>query len=257
MPGGSRLAIVKLNDRLYQLERRITAIAMVIMGTVVFLDVLHRFWTRQSGLFSALFGTSQGGAIASQALGGLIVLAFAYGALRTRGRASGMGTAARALAITVGMYAVMEVFTLVVPNGLVWSQTLGLMLMLWVACMGASMAAHEHRHLALDFGSKLWPKKVLPYAQALGNFITALFCAALGLLAIYSIRQHYGDYVDTEGAGGIFPALPVPKWIAFLGMPLGFFVMSARFFVQTAHSFQGEVEEDDPLLLLGLKDETK
>ncbi len=230
---------------------------MVVMGTVVFLDVLHRFWTRQSGLFSGLFGTSKGGAIASQTFGGLIVLAFVYGALRTRGRAAGVSTALRAGGVTVGLYALMEAFTVVLPNGLVWSQTLGLMLMLWVACMGASMAAYEHRHLALDLGSKLWPKKALPYAQAFGNLITALFCAALGLLAIYSIRQHYGDYVDTEGAGGIFPALPVPKWIAFVGMPLGFFVMSARFFVQTAHSFKGEVEEDDPLQMLGLKGDKK
>ncbi|MCC6810014.1 MAG: TRAP transporter small permease [Deltaproteobacteria bacterium] len=242
----------RLDRAIHTFEKRLTAACLVVMGAVVALDVAHRFWTRQQGLFARVYGGGDFASYASKLTGGAIVLAFVYGALRTRGRSGGFNTFARALGIVLGAVVALELFVWILPNGLVWSQTLALALMLWVACLGASMAAFEHRHLALDLGSKLWPKKALPYAQAFGHLITGLFCAVLGVLAIYSIKAHFSDYVDTDGAGGIFAALPVPKWIAFMGMPVGFFVMAARFLAQTKHAFQGEVEEDDPLQMLGL-----
>ncbi len=246
-----------LSTKIYQLERRFSAVAMGIMGTIVFFDVLHRFWTRSDGLFAGLYGGGSAGAVASQLTGGAIVWLMVYGALRTRGRTSGVTTAAFALGIVAAGWLGMEAFVRILPNGLVWSQTLGLVFMLWVACIGASLATYEHRHLALDLGAKVWPKKILPFTQALGNGVTALFCLTLGVLAIFSIRSHYGDWHDTGGAGGIFAALPVPKWIAFLAMPTGFFIMAARFFAQTLESLRGVVEEDDPMQMLGLGDDTE
>lgn len=240
-----------MNAFVFRIEKKIAAACLAVMGTVVFFDVMHRFWTRQEGLFSRFYGNTPSGLIASKLTGAVIVLAFVYGALRTRGRPHAASTFVRAVVIEALAYAGIEAFVWIVPNGLVWSQTLGLALMLWVACVGASMAAYEHRHLALDLGSKLWPKKTLPYVQAFGHAVTALFCVALGVLALYSIGAHYKDYVDTDGASGVFVALPVPKWIAFLGMPVGFFVMAVRFAMQAK---KHELEEDDPLQMLGLKD---
>ena len=51
-------------------------------------------------------------------------------------------------------------------------------------------------------GSKVWPKRAVPYVQAAGNFITASFCLILAGLAIVSLRDHFRDYAETDGAGG-------------------------------------------------------
>jgi len=242
-----------LNLKVYAVERVFCAIAIAIMGTVVFFDVLHRFWTRQEGLFSRLYGMSAAGQLGSKLTGAVIMLGFAYLAARTRGRAPGLPTAVRA-ALAVGlMWVFMEAFVWLLPSGLVWSQTLGLVLMLWVATLGASLATYEHRHLALDLGSKLWPKKALPYAQAFGNLVTTLFCLLLAVLACSSIKGHFIDWQETSGSAGVFAALAVPKWLAFLALPVAFSIMALRFFAHTLQSFRGAVEEDDPLQMLGLK----
>lgn len=244
-----------VSRKLYGLERKFTAVMIIVMGIAVFLDVMHRFWTHKDGLFAGWFAAlgPSGANIASQLFGAALTTLLTFGALRTRGRDSSAKTWLLGAGLTAALWLVMEVFVRVLPNGLVWSQTLGLALMLSLATLGASLATYEHRHLALDLGSKLWPKRALPYAQAVGNLITALFCLTLAVLSVMSIRSHFGDWVDTDHAGGTFAALPIPKWLAFIPMPIGFGVMAMRFFGQTLDSFRGAVEEDDPLQMLGLK----
>ena len=75
----------------------------------------------------------------------------------------------------------------------------------------------------------------------------------LAALSVLSIQSHFGDWTDTDGAGGTFVALPIPKWLAFTSLPVGFSIMALRFIGHTIDSFRGTVEEDDPLQMLGLK----
>ncbi|MFT3709762.1 MAG: TRAP transporter small permease [Archangium sp.] len=229
-----------LSDRIYALESRFVTVALSIMGVVVFFDVVHRVASRE---------LSWAGRITWFVVGVIAVT----GALRLRKEAPGWKAWAIAVGIVTATWGALRAFLFLLPNGLVWSQTLGLVLMLWVGVLGASMATKEHRHLALDLGAKLWPKKWLPKVQGVGNVITALFCLSLGLLACVSLRDHFKDWSDTDGAGGIFPALAIPKWIAFGGIPIGFSIMTARFLAQALESFRGKVEEDDAMHMLGLK----
>ncbi len=235
----------------YRAEQRFVALAMAVMGVVVFLDVVHRVASRpmsaltKAGVFLVLWG-------------------FSYGALRLRGVSKTAASLAPpqsvgkslgfSFALTLGLYAFLWAFLTVLPNGLVWSQTLGLVLMLWVGVVGASLATAERRHLALDLGSKLWPKRALPYVQAVGNVVTAAFCLALAALAVWSLKDHWKDWRDTQGAGGVFAALPIPKWAAYLAIPTGFLAMAVRFFLQALDGAKkGTVEEDDAMHLLGMK----
>jgi TRAP-type C4-dicarboxylate transport system permease small subunit len=231
--------------RIYKLERSFVAWATALMGVLVFLDVIHRVTTRPR-TWTEVFVI---GACA------LVVTFLAVRARRAAGGRAPSSTGAQlgvSAAIVVGAGALLKGFVTVMPNGLVWSQTMGLVLMLWIAVVGASMATHEHRHLSLDLGSKLWPKSVLPKVQAIGNTITALFCFFLAVVSVISLRKHLGDWQDTDGAGGHFAALALPKWIAFAVMPPGFAIMGARFIAQAIESFRGKVEEDDAMHMLGL-----
>lgn len=234
----------KLSDAVYAVERAFVGVALAVMGVVVFFDVLHRVASREWSLGWSLVWV-------------VAALSMTVGALRVRGITQGVATWAMAAAIVGLGYGALRVFLLAVPNGLVWSQTLGLVLMLWVGVIGASMATRERRHLALDLGSKLWPKKMLPAVQGVGNVVTSVFCVVMAVLACFSLRSHYGDWSDTEGAGGVFVGLPIPKWAAFVGIPLGFGLMAVRFAAQSIESFRGKLEEDDAMHMLGLDQEER
>jgi C4-dicarboxylate transporter DctQ subunit len=238
---------VSFADRVYRVEQRFVAAAMGVMGIVVFFDVVHRVASRELSNPARLAWAA-------------VAVTVCTAALRMRQRTAPMAatkTWIQGALMAAGLWVGLRVFLAVLPNGLVWSQTLGLVLTLWVGIIGASMAARQHRHLALDLGSKLWPRRALPYVQAVGNLLTAVFCLVLAGLAVVSLRDHFRDYADTEGAGGIFPAVAIPKWIAFFGIPIGFVLMAVRFFAQVMDGFRGKVEEDDALRMLGLEVESK
>jgi TRAP-type C4-dicarboxylate transport system permease small subunit len=244
-----------LSGRIYAAERRFAAVATGLIGAVVFLDVLHRTASREEGLMGRLLGPGPWTGPLGTVLGTLFFTVVVQAALRMRGRPASPRTWLMAAAVSVAGWGALRGFLWVLPNGLVWSQTLGLVLMLWVGVVGASMAARDRRHLALDLGSKLWPPSVLPYVQGLGHLVTALFCFVLVVLSCVSLRDHYRDWSSTAGAGGSFVALALPKFVAFLVVPVGFLVMGVRFVAQMLESFAGKVEEDDALHMLGLQAE--
>lgn len=244
-----------LSARVYAVEQGFSAVATGLIGAVVFLDVVHRTASREEGFLGRMLGPGVWSGPVGTLLGLAFFTAVVQAALRMRGRAPGGATWGVAAAITLAGWLALRAFLWLLPNGLVWSQTLGLVLMLWVGVVGASMAARDHRHLALDLGSKLWPKALLPKVQGVGHFVTALFCFVMVALAVTSLRDHHKDWVDTAGAGGTFVAIALPKFLAFGIVPLGFSIMGLRFLAQARESFGGKVEEDDALHMLGLQQE--
>lgn len=242
----------KWSDKLADVEKRFVSIAMAVMGIVVFLDVAHRVSSTRGGLSQRVFGDSDAGVAAATVAVTAIWIIAVRGALAMRQEPGGARAWIKSVVVVAAGFGALKLFVLVLPNGLIWSKTLGLVLMLWIGLIGASLATHERRHLALDLGSKLWPKKWLPAIQGIGNLVTAFFCVTMAALAIVSIKAHFGDWQDTDGAGGIYPDLPIPKWIAFLVMPLGFGLMTLRFVAQAMESFAGKIEEDDAMHMIGM-----
>jgi TRAP-type C4-dicarboxylate transport system permease small subunit len=202
----------RIDAAIYRVERQVVAWAMVVMGLVVALDVVHRVATRQNGFLERavrrILPDSLGGSAATVAsvLIGLVGLAAFYAVFRRRGVAS----KPRALlyaAIAVGVFwGLVELYVRAVPSGLVWSQTLGLALMIWAGFVGSSLATRERRHLSLEIGPRLFPARARKYVVALGHLVTAGFCVFLLVLAIWSVTQHYGDWTDSGHEGGTFTA---------------------------------------------------
>jgi TRAP-type C4-dicarboxylate transport system permease small subunit len=244
---------VRLSERIYSVEKRFAATATGLIGAVVFLDVVHRTASREEGLLGRVLGPGPWTGPLGTVLGIAFFTVVVQAALRMRGRAAGASTWGLAAVFSIGGWLALRAFLWLLPNGLVWSQTLGLVLMLWVGVVGASMAAHDKRHLSLDLGSKLWPASLLPKVQGLGHLVTGSFCLVLAVLSCVSLRDHYRDWSSTAGAGGTFVALALPKFVAFSIVPVGFCVMGVRFFAQMLESFAGNVEEDDALHMLGLQ----
>lgn len=228
-----------LDEALLRAERFAAAAMLAGMGLVVFLDVSHRVATRTGSLLANPLVMAPVAALVA-------VLAF-----RTRGhpRAIPYG-----VATGVGLVLAQQLFVRVLPNGLVWSQTLALALTLWLGCIGASIAAHERRHLALDVGSKLWPPAVAPKAAAVGHVITAAFCALLLWLGFRSVLQHLDLWQSTGGAGGTLSGTAIPKWAAAAAIPYGMAALTFRFLYEAWRTWTGElaVGGDDTLHQLGI-----
>jgi len=225
------------DEGLFRVERWLVAAILVVMGLVVFLDVVHRVSTRQGSLLAnpLLVG------VAFSVLGAL--------ALRTRGR-SPVGGIAVGLGAALFQQALIRLF----PNGFIWSQALALALTLWLGLLGASLAAHDRRHLALDVGSKLWPARLAPKAVAVGHVLTAAFCAAVVWYSGESVLDHLGTWSESGHQAGTLAGTAIPKWFAAAAVPYGMAALTFRFLDEAVRTWRGEIQVggDDTLHQLGI-----
>ncbi|MDP2307232.1 MAG: TRAP transporter small permease subunit [Pseudomonadota bacterium] len=237
-------ALERVDAAIVRAEQFLVATLLSVMGLVVFLDVVHRVSTRE--------GSPLGNPLVIAVGGGLVAAA----AFHTRGAANPVP---KGLAVGVGLAGGQYLLLQLAPNGFIWSQTLALALTLWLGTMGASLATHTRRHLALDIGSKLWPPSIAPKVAAVGHLCTAAFCLVLVYLAgrsLFGFELH-GQSVDGHFAGGTLSGTAIPKWAAMLSIPYGMIVIAFRFTLDAYRAWTGRlaVGGDDTLHLLGISED--
>jgi TRAP-type C4-dicarboxylate transport system permease small subunit len=236
----ARRPVEVFDDAVYRVERGAVAAVLALMGLVVFLDVVHTVGSRQGGL------------LANPAFVAVLASIVAALALATRGVG---GAWWKGTLVGVGLAGAQAAFVRLVPNGLVWSQTLALSLTLWLGTVGASLAAHDRRHLAMDVGGKLWPEALAPKAAAIGHFVTAAFCVLLCWLGVRSVAANWDLWASTGGAAGNLSGLDIPKWFPSLSIPYGTAMLAFRFTLEGWRTWNGEVDlsGDDTLHQLGIQ----
>ena len=95
----------------------------------------------------------------------------------------------------------------------------GLVLMLWVAFFGASIANHQHRHLRMELLEQRLSGRPAHLVSALANGIAA---AATGTLAVCGYCAFlYTEFIETDGLAARFEELGTyPNgWPAFCRFP--------------------------------------
>ncbi len=235
--------LLRFDALLFRAERGVVAVMLAGMGSFVFLDVFHRVSTRTESL------------LANPLFTGAVAAVLGVFAMRTRGDTSGAGVG-KGVAVGVGFAVCQFGFVRLVPNGLVWSQTFALALTLWLGLIGASLAAHDGRHLALDVAAKLWPPALAPKVVALGHLVTAGFCVLVLVLGYRSTIQHIDLWQQTEHAGGTLSGTSIPKWFAAMAIPYGMLALAFRFTLEAVRTWRGEIEigGDDTLKQLGIQE---
>ena len=128
---------------------------------------------------------------------------------------------------TVVIAGAVYVYTERYPGGFIWAQKLALVMMIWVALLGASMATYERSHLSLEMGEKLWPTSIVHIIKALALGVASAFCAAATLLAFSLVghQRHEGLHIDAN--------YWLPTWAAFVIVPYAFGAMAVRLMAQT------------------------
>jgi C4-dicarboxylate transporter, DctQ subunit len=127
-----------------------------------------------------------------------------------------------------------------------WSQELCIYMFVWMAKFGAAYGVRTGIHVGVDvLINHLSPR--WRYAYVLfGLFAGALFTATIGTFgAVFTWGMAHTDQTS--------PDLELPKWIVYLCIPLGSYLMCFRF-LQVAASFMrtGELPKHDVMHVEGV-----
>ena len=111
-------------------------------------------------------------------------------------------------------------------TGLVWSDELLRLGVLWVALVGAVAASRDDHHISIDVLSRFLPPRLKHASSALVALFTSVVC---GLLAWYSLDflRESIEYEDVLLGD-------LPAWWFQLILPLGFGLIAYRYLVHTS-----------------------
>ncbi len=240
MPGSMRDALGRVDAAVYKVEQKIVGTFLVLMAGSVFIDVVHRVFSRSPGRLSVILGAmidkspESLDVIVTPVIVALVSFGVVYLAFRTRKPERGHAPMARkpalirAVIATLVLTAIVQGFVQFAPQGVVWAPYFALSLFLWVGLVGASMATYASRHLALEMGEKLWPEKMRPGIKSLSRLVAGAFSLLLAVLGSMSLYDHFVLWTDTPQAA-LIPAVDIPKWIVFAVVPYAFLAVALRF----------------------------
>ena len=140
-------------------------------------------------------------------------------------------------ALLVGMLAVMVLLAgaqilarNLLGEGLIWSDQLLRILVLWVGLLGALAASRDNNHIVIDLVPKLLPARA---KRGIEILIFAFTSVVSGLVAWHAARFVMEEYGYSQPLLG-----PVPGWVFQTIIPIGFALIAWRYAVYTAVATQ-------------------
>jgi C4-dicarboxylate transporter DctQ subunit len=132
---------------------------------------------------------------------------------------------------------------------LTWAQELCIYMFVWMAKFGAAYGVRTGIHVGVDvLINQLSPQTRRPIIL-FGLLCGALFTFIVGTMGAKFVMELYPT-------GQVSPDMEMPRWIIFLAVPLGSYLMCFRF-LQVAWSFfrTGELPHHDPGHVEGVDDD--
>ena len=143
----------------------------------------------------------------------------------------------------VGIPALYPIFY---PIDLTWAQELCIYMFVWMAKFGAAYGVRTGIHVGVDVLVNLLKPASRRWVILFGLFCGALFTAVVGTMGA-------AFCYELIGTGQVSPDLELPRWIVFLCVPLGSYLMCFRFLqVAWAYYWTGELPHHDPGEVEGL-----
>ena len=118
------------------------------------------------------------------------------------------------------------------PDGYSWSKELSLIMLLWVGFLGASVCAHEGKHIQVGALKRLVPPSMSRWMDALGFLFTAAFCCFMAMLGYEYAREA----LMLEGR---FEQTNIPDWVATIAVPAAFAMTAVRYIGAAVSSILG------------------
>jgi len=122
-------------------------------------------------------------------------------------------------------------------DGLFWAESFLRILVLWIAMLGAMVATRESNHISINILSRYLEEGPVRVIGLLTDLFSACICF---VVAYYSFEFVQYEYVDKTIAFA-----KVPTWICQSIIPIGFLVMSLRFFANGISGKKPEQSEHE------------
>ncbi len=108
-------------------------------------------------------------------------------------------------------------------SGIVWSDILVRILVLWVGLLGAMVASREGNHINIDLLDRYLPERAKPVVSTVVQLFTALICTVAAYFSLLFVQVEYAD------GGTLFAQ--VPAWVCESIIPFAFAVIAVRYFM--------------------------
>lgn len=249
-----RRGLTKLDALVYQVERVLLLVSLLMMTALVFSDVVLRSFTRPVGKTAGLLlwllegkeplSEATQAAVANiwgPALFGVVILLLCLFGVHAGRTASAeqrkqpappfSKSAALGLLVFVGLWALVKLLVWTFPTGIAGAQRFALGFMVWAGFVGSSIATRAHRHIVLDAVKKKLDPVIYPWFSAAGAVLTAGFTLFLTYLAISKLQGEIVEWIEIPNVG-VFESLPIPVWIVTLALPVTFTIIGLRFLAQ-------------------------
>jgi TRAP-type C4-dicarboxylate transport system permease small subunit len=103
-------------------------------------------------------------------------------------------------------------------------------LLLWVAFIGAAIAAREGKHIKIDIAQRILPWGPKNFVELLTGLFTTIICGLLLYASIQFIRADYGLHTT-------IPFFNMPVWVLELVIPLGYCAVTLRYGSRCVQAF--------------------
>jgi len=115
-------------------------------------------------------------------------------------------------------------------SGIVWSDILVRILVLWVGLLGAMVASRQGNHINVDILDRYLPERVKPLVSTVVQLFTALICTVATYFSLLFVQGEYAD------GGTLFAR--VPAWVCESIIPFAFAVIALRYFMLSFENFK-------------------
>ena len=154
--------------------------------------------------------------------------AWLFGLLRERAQ----GWVSKLLAFFVVTALYMDITLNYFPDGYSWSKEISLIMLLWVGFIGASVCAHEGKHIQVGALKRIVPPSMSRWGDAIGFLVTAAFCFFIALLGY----EYAKEALMLEGR---FEQTNIPDWVATIAVPAAFAMTTLRYVAAAFSSIMG------------------
>lgn len=114
--------------------------------------------------------------------------------------------------------------------GLLWGETLLKQMVMWTGFLGAALAARAEKHFAWEAANVGAPPSWKAPLRLLSSMAAAAVCALL-------LQAAWRYAADDRASGGVLTSIgsvSIPSWVAALGIPMGFALVTAHLLFKAA-----------------------
>ena len=106
-------------------------------------------------------------------------------------------------------------------SGIVWSDPLVRVLVLWIGLIGAMAASRTDNHINIDIISRFLPPHIKRFTTLVVHVFTAIITAVMAWVSLRFVGMEMADNIIAFGF--------IPAWVCEIIIPIAFAVISVRY----------------------------